>query len=205
MLLKIGMAILVSLIAAMISVIAGLTSDVRTGTVLLRAVFIFAISGFGLTFGLFWIEKYGIPLYESRHEKEDSEWLRLYKMLKEMEKQDGQEPEEELPAEEIAEEAPSLVDVSVSDELPPEPITEEELMSLNGETGDELPAEEETGEELIEGSGAEAELPEETEELPSEEIVEKADNIPEEKAPEFAPLSVDSMTRLKVPAEGAGA
>lgn len=202
MLFKIGMAILISLIAALISVIAGLTSDIRTGTVMLRAVFIFAVLGFGLTFIMFWIEKYGIPLYVSGHENEESEWLRLYNMLRDMEQQNGQEEAAEELAEEAAEEEPALVDVSVSDEIPAVPLTEDELRSLNGEPGEYMPAGQ-APEAAAEEPEAGEPPAEEAQELPEETA--EAEKAPEEKPPEFAPLAVENMTRMKLPAEETGA
>ena len=114
MLFKIGMAIIISLLAAIIAVIAGLVAGIRTGTVFLRAVLIFAVSGFGLTFAIFWIEKYGIPLYMAKKKDEQSEWLKLYLMLKEMDKKDEQAEDSEPGVNTDETEEQPLVDVSVS-------------------------------------------------------------------------------------------
>ena len=134
MLLKIGMAIAVAMAAALIVVIAGLFADISTGTVLLRALFTFTVLGFGLVFGVFWAERYGIPFYMSKHKEKQSEWLKLYLMLKEMEKNgDGGEAGTENGTEQGPEES-SLVDVKVTDEPEAaglEPLTEEEMAVLN--------------------------------------------------------------------------
>lgn len=198
MLFRIGMAVVISLLAAIIAMIAGLMSGVRTGIVMLRAVLIFAVSGFGLTFGLFWLEKYGIPLYMAkRKDDEPSEWLKLYLSLKEMEEHGGSgNPEEQIEnAEGNAED--SLLDVSVSDEMNLGSLTEEELASLNEEVepeNDELVEENEevVGEENVEDNFAP--------EAEQEEIPEQMTGM-DEPEQEFTPLSVENMTRMTVPPE----
>lgn len=195
MLFKIGMAIIISLLAAIIAVIAGLVAGIRTGTVFLRAVLIFAVSGFGLTFAIFWIEKYGIPLYMAKKKDEQSEWLKLYLMLKEMDKKDEQAEDSEPGVNTDETEEQPLVDVSVSDKMTLGALTEEEIASLNEDTGES--DEEELSSTADEGleehdSGGQMEEP-----LPEEETVMA------EETPEFAPLSVENMTRMKIPDEDA--
>lgn len=194
MLFKIGMAIIISLLAAIIAVIAGLVAGIRTGTVFLRAVLIFAVSGFGLTFALFWMEKYGIPLYMAKKKDEQSEWLKLYLMLKEMDKKDEQAEDNEpgINADETEEQP--LVDVSVSDKMTLGALTEEEIASLNediGESDEErLLSADEGLEEHDSGEQMEGLLPEE-------------EMVTTEESSEFAPLSVENMTRMKIPDEDA--
>ena len=193
MLLKIGMAIAVAMAAALIVVIAGLFADISTGTVLLRALFTFTVLGFGLVFGVFWAERYGIPFYMSKHKEKQSEWLKLYLMLKEMEKNgDGGEAGTENGTEQGPEES-SLVDVKVTDEPEAaglEPLTEEEMASLAGDA----PQEEQTPGEGEPQTDREAA----GEAAPAEEAE------PAEEKPEFTPLAVDSMTRLTTQGESRG-
>ena len=200
MLFKIGMAIVISLIAAIITMIAGLLSGVRTGIVMLRAVLIFAVSGFGLTFGLFWLEKYGIPLYIAKKKDEQSEWLKLYLSLKAMEDQTEQAADETAVGEEVEEQP--LVDVSVSDEMSLGALTEEELASLSEDTGI-VSEDNEVNDDEIANLAENTELNVETAQEPYEETVHVAEPQ-ESETVEFAPLSADSMTHMKVPAEESG-
>lgn len=194
MLFKIGMAIIISLLAAIIAVIAGLVAGIRTGTVFLRAVLIFAVSGFGLTFALFWMEKYGIPLYMAKKKDEQSEWLKLYLMLKEMDKKDEQAEDNEpgINADETEEQP--LVDVSVSDKMTLGALTEEEIASLNEDIG-------ESDEERL--SSADEGLEEHDSGEQMEGLLPEEEMVTTEESSEFAPLSVDNMTRMKIPDEDA--
>ena len=215
MLWKIGGAILVSFLAAIIVIIAGVLSDARTGTVMLRAVFVFAVSGFGLVFGMIFLERYGIPFYMSKHkEEEQSEWLRLYLLLKEMEK--GQQEQNENG--EAEEEPQNLLDVSVTDEAV------EDMLADEG-TEEEAPEEAASPEDAAmmaesnEAEGQEPDMAEVAEPLTEEEMASLHDNsafdedattaqeeMPEKEAerpevPSFSPLAADQMTRLTVPEE----
>ena len=198
MLFRIGMAVVISLLAAIIAMIAGLMSGVRTGIVMLRAVLIFAVSGFGLTFGLFWLEKYGIPLYMSkRKDDEPSEWMRLYLSLKEMENNGGTDNNEEQTENTEGNVEESLLDVSVSDEMNLGTLTEEELASLNEEVEPENDEFIEDNEAAVGEEVSEDNLESEAEELEMPEPMTDED----EPEKEFTPLSVDNMTRMTVPPE----
>lgn len=209
MLWKIGGALLIALLASIITVIAGVLSDARSGTVMLRAVFAFAVSGFGLVFGMLIMERYGIPFYMSKHkEEEQSDLMKLYFMLKEMEK----EEQSEGSTEGEPQEEQSLLDVSISDEITSdtaeiaespveeaskaENMVEADLKNEEGNNSFESEAMESLTEEEIASLTTEPATESSATEAEKEEI-----QMEEKEAPAFAPLSADSMTRLVVPGE----
>lgn len=193
---KIVMVILISLIATIISVIAGLMSDVRFGIVMLRGVLTFAISGFGLFSLLMWTEKYAMPGYLEKHKGDkDNELIKAYNLMYGIQPESQEENkteednlkdanEQRAEAKNEPEEEKPLVDVNISDEpaIGIEPLTPEELASLSGNSDE--PNEED--------ANASSELGENEEEF---------------KQDEFAPLEVESMTRLSAerPEEKVGA
>ena len=88
---KIGIALVTAVIAACVIIISGIVSQRRLGVVFLRAVVGFFVSGAAMGGALYWLDRFGIPLFIAKHgDQLQMEWL-----------SEAEEPEEELFAAEV--------------------------------------------------------------------------------------------------------
>ena len=214
---KLGISLVTAVIAAAIIVIAGIFSDRQLGVVFWRAVIGFFVSGVFMGGTLYWLDRFGIPLFIAKHEDQiQMEWL--------AEAEESEAGVEGMLAE--------------GEEGEPEPGELEELMPQEGEEGAPQEGEEtelseqddaeapemneETSQDMPEGdASAEGELSETAEEAqPSDEAVAsdgdigglenavlddafssvEAEGEPEEP-PTFAPMTADNLETLSVPKE----
>lgn len=214
---KLGIALVTAVIAAAIIVIAGIISDRQLGVVFWRAVTGFFVSGIFMGGTLYWLDRFGIPLFIAKHEEQiQMEWLA-----------EAEEPETGEQGE-----------TAKGEEGEPEPGELEELMPQEGEEG---APQEEAGTELSEQDNAEApmtdvdnpenqsedaasaegELPEVTEEaqptdaeaVSGEDIGRLEDAVLDdafssaeaegepEEPPTFAPMTADNLESISVPDE----
>lgn len=213
---KLGIALVTAVIAAAIIVIAGIFSDRQLGVVFWRAVIGFFVSGIFMGCTLYWLDRFGIPLFIAKHEEQiQMEWL----------------PEAEEP------EAGAEGEPAEGEEGEPESGELEELMPQEGEEipqegeGTELSGQEgsETSETDADNSGTPSEggdltaeeTPEAAEDAqPSDEETAsggdigglenavlddafssaEAEEAPEEP-PTFAPMTADNLESVNVPEE----
>ena len=88
---KIGIALVTAVSAACVIIISGIVSQRRLGVVFLRAVVGFFVSGAAMGGALYWLDRFGIPLFIAKHgDQLQMEWL-----------SEAEEPEEELFAAEV--------------------------------------------------------------------------------------------------------
>ncbi|MBR5910114.1 MAG: hypothetical protein IKZ66_09115 [Schwartzia sp.] len=213
---KLGIALVTAVIAAAIIVIAGIISDRQLGVVFWRAVTGFFVSGIFMGGTLYWLDRFGIPLFIAKHEEQiQMEWL--------AEAEEPEAGEQGEPAEGEAGE--------------PEPGELEELMpqgeegTLQEESGTELSEQDNT--EALETDmdnpesqsesevSAEGEVPEAAEEAqPTDAEAASGEDIGElenavlddafssveaegepEEPPTFAPMTADNLESISVPDE----
>lgn len=211
---KLGIALVTAVIAAAIIVITGIFSDRLLGVVFWRAVIGFFVSGIFMGGTLYWLDRFGIPLFIAKHEEQiQMDWLA-----------EAEEPEA-APEGEAAE----------GEEAEPEPGELEELMpqegeaapqeregaGLSGQESGETPGadDNDTGNPLESGVSTEGEVPESTEEAHSADeaaasgadidglenaVLDDAFSSGEteetpEAPPTFAPMTTENLENLSVP------
>ena len=205
---KLGIALVTAIIAAAVIVIAGIFSDRQLGVVFWRAVIGFFVSGVFMGGALYWLDRFGIPLFIAKHEDQiQMEWLA-----------EAEEPEAAMEGE-----------AAEGETGEPEPGDLEELMPQEGEgasqegEGTKLP-EQESAEALGTGGDnpenpSEGELSGATEEdEPTDAAVAsdadigglenavlddafssaEAEGEPEEP-PTFAPMTAGNLESISVP------
>ena len=214
---KLGISLVTAVIAAAIIVITGIFSDRLLGVVFWRAVIGFFVSGIFMSGTLYWLDRFGIPLFIAKHEDQiQMEWLA-----------EAEEPE-------TGEEGK----LPEGDEGEPEPGELEELMPEEGEEGapqsgeaaelseQEGTEEATTGAETLENPSegdvlAEGETPQAAEDVQSADdaaasggdidglenaVLDDAFSSSEtdeekEEPPAFAPMTADNLESVSVPEE----
>lgn len=211
---KLGIALVTAVIAAAIIVIAGIFSDRQLGVVFWRAVIGFFVSGIFMGGTLYWLDRFGIPLFIARHEEQiQMEWLAE---AEESEAGTEGEPEEAEP------ESGELEELMPQEGEEGVPQAEEgaELSEQENGAAPETDADNPEGPSEDDAS-AEGEVPEVTEEAqPTDEAAASGEDIgglenavlddafssaetegePEEP-PTFAPMTADNLESLSVPEE----
>lgn len=204
---KLGIALVTAVIAAAIIVIAGIFSDRQLGVVFWRAVIGFFVSGIFMGGALYWLDRFGIPLFIARHEDQiQMEWLAEAEEPEAGEEGETAEGEEGEPGEleELMPQEGEGTELSEQDNTEA-PETEAD----NSETPSE-------GDASAEGAAPTAE--EETQ--PSDEepasggdidglenaVLDDAFSSPEaeeepEEPPTFAPMTADNLESVSVPEE----
>lgn len=211
---KLGIALVTAVIAAAIIVIAGIFSDRQLGVVFWRAVIGFFVSGIFMGGTLYWLDRFGIPLFIAKHEEQiQMEWLAE---AEESEAGTEGEPEEAEP------ESGELEELMPQEGEEGVPQAEEgaELSEQENGAAPETDADNPEGPSEDDAS-AEGEVPEVTEEAqPTDEAAASGEDIgglenavlddafssaetegePEEP-PTFAPMTADNLESLSVPEE----
>ena len=211
---KLGIALVTAVIAAAIIVIAGIFSDRQLGVVFWRAVIGFFVSGIFMGGTLYWLDRFGIPLFIARHEEQiQMEWVAE---AEESEAGTEGEPEEAEP------ESGELEELMPQEGEEGVPQSEEGAELSEQENGEAPEPDEDNPEGPSEGdASAEGEVPEVTEEAqPTDEAAASSEDIgglenavlddafssaetegePEEP-PTFAPMTADNLESLSVPEE----
>lgn len=211
---KLGIALVTAVIAAAIIVIAGIFSDRQLGVVFWRAVIGFFVSGIFMGGTLYWLDRFGIPLFIARHEEQiQMEWLAE---AEESEAGTEGEPEESEP------ESGELEELMPQEGEEGVPQAEEGAELSEQENGAAPETDADNPEGPSEGdASAEGEVPEVTEEAqPTDEAAASGEDIgglenavlddafssaetegePEEP-PTFAPMTADNLESLSVPEE----
>ena len=211
---KLGIALVTAVIAAAIIVIAGIFSDRQLGVVFWRAVIGFFVSGIFMGGTLYWLDRFGIPLFIARHEEQiQMEWLAE---AEESEAGTEGEPEESEP------ESGELEELMPQEGEEGVPQAEEGAELSEQENGEVPETDADHPESPSEGdASAEGEVPEVTEEAqPTDEAAASGEDIgglenavlddafssaetegePEEP-PTFAPMTADNLESLSVPEE----
>ena len=202
---KIGISLVTAVVAASIIVIAGLFSDRMLSVVFWRALVGFCVSGVFMGSVLYWLDRFGIPLFIAKNEEQiQMEWL-----------SEAEEPEQ--PGEEAAE-TPEETESGELEELMPqgdENVPEEEA-DLTPGGGAEISEGESGGEANQETSvGQEEELPQEQTEVAQEPdgdmggienavlddafSSEETEEEEKEEPPSFAPMTAENLESLSVP------
>lgn len=206
---KLGISLVTAVIAAAIIVIAGIFSDRQLGIVFWRAIIGFFVSGIFMGGTLYWLDRFGIPLFIAKHEDQiQMEWLAEAEEPEagaEGEPAEGEEGEPE--SGELEELMPKEGEEGVPQEEA-EPLENESTEATNAENP-ESPSE---GDAFAEGA-TEATQPTEEETASGEDIdgLENAvlddafssaesEGEPEEP-PMFAPMTADNLESISVPEE----
>jgi hypothetical protein len=213
---KLGISLVTAVIAAAIIVIAGIFSDRQLGVVFWRAVIGFFVSGVFMGGTLYWLDRFGIPLFIAKHEDQiQMEWLA---------EAEESETGEEIPAEgEEGEPEPGELEELMpqeGEENAPQEGEETELSEQDNaeapETNEDIPESMPEGDASAEGEFAETE----NEAQPSDAAAAsegdigglenavlddafssaEAEGEPEEP-PTFAPMTADNLETLSVPKE----
>ena len=176
---KIGIALVTAVIAACVIVIAGVVSERRLSVVFLRAVVGFFVSGAAMGAALYWLDRFGIPLFIAKHgDQIQMEWL-----------SEAEEPEEELFAAEVLGGVPNegtpAEDGARDEKTPPETAVPPEAAAASGT-------------EAGEASDAPAE---ETREELDNTVLDDAFSSPQQEEPAFAPMSADTLEHYNAPKE----
>ncbi len=209
---KLGIALVTAVIAAAIIVIAGIFSDRQLGVVFWRAVIGFFVSGLFMGGTLYWLDRFGIPLFIAKHEDQiQMEWLAEAEEPEAGEEGEPAEGEEGEPGE-LEELMPQEGEEGVPQEGEGAELSEQE----NGEASE--PDADHTLEGDASSEGENASAMEESQ--PTDETAasgedidglenavlddafssEEAEGEPEEP-PTFAPMTADNLESISVPEE----
>ncbi len=202
---KLGISLVTAVIAASLIVIAGLFSDRMISVVLWRAVVGFCVAGVFMGGVLYWLDKFGIPLFIAKNEEQlQMEWL-----------SEAEEPEQT--GEEVSE-AAEEAEPGELEELMPQPdenASGEEAPAGTSGSAANNPGEEPNGETAQEASVGQEEPPQEKteEEQPPGEEAEGIENAvlddafssgeageeENEEPPSFTPMTAENLESLSVP------
>ena len=203
---KLGISLVTAIVAAMIIVLAGIFSERQLGVVFWRAVIGFFVSGLFMGGILYWLDRFGIPLFISKNEEQiQMEWL-----------SEAEEPDEGTDEAAITE--PEEAEPGEMEELMPQEGGAVQLGEGTADHPEGEPAGEpqaETGEQADNGA-ASSETDGQAGEAPGEEPPgEDMDGLEnavlddafasgetgEENAepPTFAPMTADTLETLRVP------
>ena len=202
---KLGISLVTAVIAASLIVIAGLFSDRMISVVLWRAVVGFCVAGVFMGGVLYWLDKFGIPLFIAKNEEQlQMEWL-----------SEAEEPEQT--GEEVSE-AAEEAEPGELEELMPQPdenSSGEEAPAGTSGSAANNPGEEPNGETAQEASVGQEEPPQEKteEEQPPGEEAEGIENAvlddafssgeageeENEEPPSFTPMTAENLESLSVP------
>ena len=170
---KVGIALVTAVIAACVIVIAGIVSQRRLGVVFLRAVVGFFVSGAAMGGALYWLDRFGIPLFIAKHgDQIQMEWL-----------SEAEEPEEELFAAEVLGGVPEEEQAAGNE-------TQVQGEASLSETAGAGAAATETAASM----GAEREEIDDT-------VLDDAFSSPQQEEPAFAPMSADALEHYSSPKE----
>lgn len=201
---KIGISLVTAVVAASIIVIAGLLSDRMLSVIFWRALVGFFVSGVFMGGVLYWLDRFGIPLFIAKNEEQiQMEWL-----------SEAEEPER--PGEEAVE-APEETESGELEELMPqgdESVSEEAAESMPG-GGANISEGESGGEaeqENLAGQEDEAQEQTETVQEPNADMggienavlddafsSEETGEEEKEEPPSFAPMTAENLESLSVP------
>lgn len=109
LLFKLGLSLVTAAIVALTIIYAGMSEQVRFGTLFSRALKGFVLSGAGLFLFTWWLDGYGIALYVKRDKELEKVWLEAVENADESlaEPSDEEQNENELQGEELPEEQPA--------------------------------------------------------------------------------------------------
>ena len=211
---KLGIALVTAVIAAAIIVIAGIFSDRQLGVVFWRAVIGFFVSGIFMGGTLYWLDRFGIPLFIAKHEDQiQMEWLAEAEEPEAgaegaAEGEEG-EPDsdelEELMPQENAESAPQEGEAAESSDRDGADVSEtdenrsESLPEGEDSAEEEPPAAEGEAEPTGEASGSDGEM-DSLENAVLDDAFSSAETEGEpEEPPTFAPMTAEKLESISVP------